>query len=204
MGANLNEVISQRTAVLYVLCLGLVFGGFIGYLSSAQQLLQESYELGEAFPLHFALLAFTMGGASLLNSRLVTRWGLQGLVLFSLGAHSLASAIFLILFTWQTESPAYSAVVVYLATVLFFTGLLFANLNALAMTPFGHIAGIAASFVGTVSTLIAVVIGIFIGRLFDGTILPLVSGMLICAGGAFVLSLIPMVISRSALKSELG
>jgi len=60
--------------------------------------------------------------------------------------------------------------------VFFFMGILFGNLNALAMEPLGHIAGIGAAVVGSVSTLIAVVFGVLVAAAYDGTILPLVIG----------------------------
>ena len=52
-------------------------------------------------------------------------------------------------------------------------GLLFGNLNALAMEPLGHIAGIGAAVVGSLSTLISVPLGTLVGQMFDGTVLPL-------------------------------
>ena len=62
----------------------------------------------------------------------------------------------------------------YLMLVFFFVGLLFGNLNALAMEPLGHMAGIGASAVGTVTTLMAVSLGASVGLLYDGTVLALV------------------------------
>jgi DHA1 family bicyclomycin/chloramphenicol resistance-like MFS transporter len=61
------------------------------------------------------------------------------------------------------------------------------NLNALAMEPMGHRAGMAASVVGSVSTVLAVAIAAPVGQLFDGTALPLTTGVLVCVSAAFVL-----------------
>jgi DHA1 family bicyclomycin/chloramphenicol resistance-like MFS transporter len=58
-------------------------------------------------------------------------------------------------------------------------GILFGNLNALAMEPLGHIAGIAASVVGTLTMFMAFVFGTLIGQGYDGTLLPLVAGFAI-------------------------
>ncbi|MFT5007287.1 MAG: DHA1 family bicyclomycin/chloramphenicol resistance-like MFS transporter, partial [Paracoccaceae bacterium] len=63
------------------------------------------------------------------------------------------------------------------------------NLNALAMEPMGHIAGMASSIVGALSTLGGVLIAIPIGLAFDGTALPLALGYLICIGISFLLML---------------
>ena len=64
----------------------------------------------------------------------------------------------------------------YLALIFFCLGIMFGNLNALAMKQMGHIAGIAASVIGTLSWVITVVFGTLIGQSYDGTLLPLVGG----------------------------
>ena len=52
-------------------------------------------------------------------------------------------------------------------------------LNALAMEPLGHIAGIAAALIGSVATFISLPSGILVAQLFDGTVVPLVAGFAI-------------------------
>ena len=74
---GLKEVVTHRTSMTYTATAGMVFGAFLGYLSSAQQILQIQYGLGERFPLYFALLALSIGGASLFNARLVMRFGMH-------------------------------------------------------------------------------------------------------------------------------
>jgi DHA1 family bicyclomycin/chloramphenicol resistance-like MFS transporter len=64
----------------------------------------------------------------------------------------------------------------YLLVVFFFVGILFGNLNALAMEPLGSVAGLGAAVVGSLSTLISVVLGVAIANAYDGTIMPLISG----------------------------
>lgn len=61
----------------------------------------------------------------------------------------------------------------------FCLGILFGNLNAVAMEPLGHIAGIGASVVGALGSLISSPLSAFIGRQYDGTTLPLASGFLV-------------------------
>jgi DHA1 family bicyclomycin/chloramphenicol resistance-like MFS transporter len=66
-------------------------------------------------------------------------------------------------------------------SVFFMAGLTFGNLNALALQPMGHIAGMAASVVGALSTVGSVIIAAPIGLAFDGTIVPLTVGTLVCS-----------------------
>ena len=65
---------------------------------------------------------------------------------------------------------------VYMMLAFFCTGILFGNLNSLAMEPLGHIAGVGAAVVGSLSLIIAALLGAFIGQQYNGTILPLVGG----------------------------
>ena len=64
----------------------------------------------------------------------------------------------------------------YLMVAFFCIGMLFANFNALAMEPLGHIAGVGAAVVGSLTTLISMTLGAAIGQAYDGTVLPLVAG----------------------------
>lgn len=74
-----REVFSNRVSLGHTLCAGLVSGAFLGYLNSAQQILQEQYGLGTRFPLYFGAIALALGGASYSNSRLVMRFGMRSL-----------------------------------------------------------------------------------------------------------------------------
>ena len=47
------------------------------------------------------------------------------------------------------------------------------------MEPLGHIAGIGAATIGSLSTFTALSIGMLIGQCYDGTVLPLVTGFLV-------------------------
>ena len=44
------------------------------------------------------------------------------------------------------------------------------------MEQLGHIAGVAAAVVGSLATLISLLLGTVIGQAYDGTVLPLVAG----------------------------
>ena len=65
---------------------------------------------------------------------------------------------------------------VLVSAVFFCAGILFGNLNALAMEPLGHIAGVAAGVVGSLTWLLAILLATAIGQQFDGTVVPLAAG----------------------------
>jgi DHA1 family bicyclomycin/chloramphenicol resistance-like MFS transporter len=180
-----REVLRARPALGYSIAAGLVVGAFVGYLNTAQQVFQEQYRLGRLFPLYFALLATALGMASLLNARLVMRFGMKPLARWALSAIAGLSIGFLPIAYLSSGHPPLWALVAYLLAVFFFQGTLYGNMTALAMEPLGHVAGVGAAVVGALSLFIAALGGTLIGRAYDGTILPLVVGF----GGLAVASL---------------
>ncbi len=181
-----REILRTRIALGYTVTAGLVSSAHLGYLNSAQQVFQEQYTLGELFPLFFAVTAFSIGLASFLNARLVVRFGMRLLVRWALLViFGLSIAIFGVALLSAGQPPLW-LFMVYLMLVFFCIGILFGNMNALAMEPLGHIAGIGAAVVGSLSTLISVMLGTMIGRSYNGTILPLVAGIAILTGLALV------------------
>jgi DHA1 family bicyclomycin/chloramphenicol resistance-like MFS transporter len=52
----------------------------------------------------------------------------------------------------------------------------------------GHIAGVAAAVVGSLSSLVAVSAGTPIGQLYDGTVLPLVAGFVLTEIAALIIT----------------
>ncbi len=176
IGRAIRETCTNRTAFGYTIAAGLAFGALVGYLTSVPQILQIQYGLGSKFPLYFAVLALAIGGASWANSRLVMRFGMQrlsGLAVATLSALSLA--FFAIAWT-AAGHPPLAALMAYLIAAFFCLGILFGNFNALAMEPLGHIAGVAASVIGSLTTFISLSLGTAIGQAYDGTVLPLVGG----------------------------
>ncbi|MBF2759600.1 MAG: MFS transporter [Ectothiorhodospiraceae bacterium AqS1] len=169
----LREFFRAKVALGYTLVTGFVFSPFVVYLSTAQQIFQEVYDTGLLFSLYFGILALALGGASLVNSKLVGRYGMQRICLIST-----ASIVVISLIGWIGGAGFGGAIPLWLfmiwMTIIFsLVGLLFGNLGALAMQPLGHIAGIGSAIVASLSTLISVVLGGLAARAFDGDILVL-------------------------------
>lgn len=78
--------------------------------------------------------------------------------------------------------PARWVFMAYLMLSFFCVGVLFGNLNSLAMEPLGQMAGMGAAVVGALSTLISTFLGTLIGQSYNGTILPLVIGLAVLDG----------------------
>jgi DHA1 family bicyclomycin/chloramphenicol resistance-like MFS transporter len=173
---GIGETLRHPVARSYMIANGLVSGAFIGYLASAQQILELQYGLGPRFPLYFALLALSIGAASLVNARLVVALGMRRLTLAALTSIVAISALFAIYALACRGTPPFGLFLPYMLVVFFFFGILFGNFSALAMEPMGHIAGIAAAVTGSFTTLLSMAMGTVIARAYDGTVLPLVGG----------------------------
>ena len=114
--------------------------------------------------------------ASVINGRLVVRFGMRNLSKWALRSACILSLAFLLVAWLLGGHPPLWAFVAFMMMLFFFNGLLFGNYNALAMEPMGHIAGVAAAVIGSLSSLVAVGSGTPIGQLYDGTVIPLVAG----------------------------
>jgi len=169
-------VIRCRPTVVYTLVSGCVSGAFLSYLNTSQQIFQVQYGLGRQFPLYFAILAVSVGLASLLNGRLVMRIGMHALANRALLLMTALSWLFLAIAWLFDGHPPLWLFMSNCFTLFFCIGILFGNLNSIAMEPLGHVAGTAASVIGSTTTLLATGLGFLIGRAYDGSLLPVALG----------------------------
>jgi len=182
----MREVLTNRLSLGCTLCMGLVFASFLAFLSSAQQILGEAYELGEWFPVTFSCLATVVGFVSAINSKLVLRHGMQRLAFIGVCVIIGASLCFA-LWSFVLGMPPLPVALLWLAFCVGSIGIVFGNLNAMAMEPLGHIAGVGAAVVGALSSLVSVTVGSQIARSYDGTALPIALGYMVCGGCALLM-----------------
>ncbi|MFN7223551.1 MAG: multidrug effflux MFS transporter [Paracoccaceae bacterium] len=185
--AALKEVLSLRSIRLSILAQTLGFAALFGTLSSTQQLFDQTYARGESFPLYFALIALVSGTSSLLNASLVMKLGMRRLVRVAFATQMLVSSGFVLAFglTLWPESLEFYAYLVWTIGVFFMVGMTIGNLNAMALEPVGHIAGMAASVVGALSTVFSVLLAAPVGLAYNGTPLPLMIGVTLFSGLAY-------------------
>jgi len=125
------------------------------------------------------------GVASLLNSQLVEKWGMHFISNRAVLGIISSSALFLGLHAvcdiqlWMF--------MIYAAILFFAFGLIFGNVNAMAMEPMGHVAGIASAIIGSVSSIISMVIGTLIGQMYNNTLIPVTVGFLTMTSVALLL-----------------
>ena len=171
-------VCRSRAALGYSLAIGTMFGAFIGFLSSIQQIFHDVFSVGKWFPYLFGLLAVFLGVASFLNSRIVMRFGMQKIVRLAMACSPVVSLMYLLI-CLLVNDPGLIAFMVWGALCFFGVGLCVGNINALAMEPLGEIAGLGAAVVGFFTSSVAVLVGIPLGRAYDGTQIPLIAGFIV-------------------------
>ncbi|ABY34525.1 MAG TPA: Bcr/CflA family drug resistance efflux transporter [Chloroflexus aurantiacus] len=183
----LREVLANATTLGYTLMAGAVSAILQAYLNSSQQIFQQQYGLGALFPLFFAINALAIGLASFVNGRLVMRYGMRPLVKIALFALCSIALLFVGIALITAGQPPLWKLMAYLIPCFFCLGILFGNMNALAMEPLGHIAGVGSAVVGSLSTFVAIPLGAVIGQAYNGTVTPLAMGFAVLAFSALVL-----------------
>jgi len=176
---GIKELSKYPRTIGFTIISGFITGSFIVYLSSAQQIFHNQYNMANDFPMIFAGLSITILLATFLNGTFVIRFGMEKLVTLALFGFILSSLLFVLLFSGKSNPPAW-VLIVFFAVQFFTIGFLFGNLRALAMQPIGHIAGIGAAITGFISTSMAIPISTFIGKNIETTALPLFVGFFIC------------------------
>ncbi|PLX74624.1 MAG: MFS transporter [Azoarcus sp.] len=169
--------LTTRTSVGYMLALGLVVGGHMSFITSAQQIFVDVFDVGRSFTLLFAAVAVAMAVAAFTNSRLVHRFGMRRLSLTGLVTLIVLNVIHLGLALSGNETLL--AFMLLQGGSVFVFGFLASNLNTLAMEPLGHVAGTASSMIGFFSTVTGALIGLMVGHLFNGSVSPLVGAYVV-------------------------
>lgn len=187
--AAMREVLGTRVAQLSILMQALLFAALFATLSQIQFLFDQTYGRGDSFPLWFAGIALAAGSASFLNAQLVLRLGMRRLIKLALTAQALVSGTIaaLVLTGAVPDSAGFAVFLMWVTGVFFMVGFTLGNINAIAMEPLGHIAGMAASMIAALATVAGVVLAVPLGLAFDGSMGPLAAGVSLLAALALAI-----------------
>jgi DHA1 family bicyclomycin/chloramphenicol resistance-like MFS transporter len=180
-------ILSNKLVMFYTLSSGTIFGGFLAYISSSQTLFQDIYNTGELFPMYFAMLAFSIGLASFINGNLVMRLGMRKLCTWAMIGWLVFSSVLTTLCLVYDGIPPLWQFVSVMFCAFFCIGILFGNINAMAMQPLGEMAGLGAAIIGSLSSIISVPAAIFVSSFIDSSITPVALGFLGFGSVSFVL-----------------
>ncbi len=192
---NALRILSSPRVTLLIIATGLVFGAQLLYLSTAADLFFEAYGVAETFPHYFAALALAMGLASFINARLVHRLGT--VTMARIGFICLTTVSLLMLVATFVEGGAlpFVAFLSLLFLAFFAIGILFGNLNAMAMQTLGNVAGFGASLIASGSSLVATAFAVGFGSFYSANTIYLGVGFF--AAGLSSLTLAEVAIRRN-------
>ncbi|TLP64581.1 multidrug effflux MFS transporter [Parasedimentitalea maritima] len=186
----IREMFAHPAVRISIFVQTLCMAALFTMLTMVQPVYDVIFDRADSFPFWFGFVALMSGSASLINAAVVVKVGMRRMVTWSLASQILFSTA--VLFLSNTNLPdtfQFGLFVAWQTSLFFMVGLTLGNLNAMAMEPMGHIAGMAASVIGAISTVLAAVIAAPIGLFFDGSLLPLTSGILTMIIVAYLLML---------------
>ncbi|GLQ34305.1 MFS transporter [Amylibacter marinus] len=188
---NTIEVLSHRRVQISLICQSLAYGIVFCYISLAQQVYVVWLDVGTDFPLYFAITSMIALFANALNARLVEKLGMWVISTSALLILFIFSGVYAVLIWGGLISADHLlfSFVFWSCFAFFMNALCFGNLNALAMEPMGHMAGMAAAITGAISTTFSVLIAMFVGWLYNGSGITLVLAVACLSLLAFLASL---------------
>ncbi|MGY0398427.1 MAG: multidrug effflux MFS transporter [Ostreibacterium sp.] len=181
--------LTDKTTLLYLGMISLLFGTLITYIGQAEQILQKDiYKLGGWFPFYFALIVLGMVTASVLNAKFVMRVGMHKIVFIALCLLLVVESIMLIsVVIGGGVIPLWLFIICMILHFLGF-GLMMPNINTLILEPYAYIAGTASALTGTITTTLGVLIAQGISWFFDSTLYSIGIGYLICGVALWLLN----------------
>ncbi|OED38142.1 MFS transporter [Chromatiales bacterium (ex Bugula neritina AB1)] len=179
---NAQKIVRHSSVMVYTVVAGAVLGSQLLYLSVVPTLFFDVYGVTHQFPLYFAILALGVGGAAYSNSKLVQRYGMQAMALTSIKVMTAIAFLLFVICLLTGGKPSLLCFMICGVGLMACIGILFGNLNALAMQYLGRLAGTGASIVASISSAVAVIIAVLLGRYYDGTVYVIAVGYLLCGG----------------------
>jgi DHA1 family bicyclomycin/chloramphenicol resistance-like MFS transporter len=196
---------SALTGYLFLLregnFLGLTFIGSFGissffvYLSSSSFILIDHYKLSPLlYSFFFSLNAAAFFAASQLTGTLSERFGLKRLVRAAVTGYALTMVTLLLIAVSKIDRLDVLVILLFIGNG--FLGLVIPATSVLAMEEYGAFAGTASALMGTLQFATGAICMIVAGFFFDGTPLPMIAGIAICAVITFIITQITLSRSR--------
>ncbi|XCD89638.1 multidrug effflux MFS transporter [Candidatus Liberibacter asiaticus] len=187
---SFSLVFKHRASTLYNIANSLTMGAILGFVNSSQQIYVGIYQLGNLFPIAFAVGGFAMSIASFINSRLVEKFGIRRVSHYSLLIFFMITGSWLLVQITSNHPIHLLIFIAFFFLASFQFGLINSNFSSISMEPFSHLAGTASSIFGFINTVISTILGIIIGQSFNGTTYPITIGFFGIAVSSFICILI--------------
>lgn len=182
---NYVEIITNRNYLGYALAGGLASSAMFAYISGSPFVFMELNGVPpERFGLLFGVNAIGLIAAAQINRWLLTRY--QGLHILNRALAFTACASIILVIVTATGFGGFPAMLIMLFLCIASTGLVGPNATAAAMAPYPQRAGSAAALLGATQFVLGACAGTLVGLLHNGTALPMVAVIALCAVGAYL------------------
>lgn len=184
--ADFWEVFQNPTFLLYAAVGGFASSGLYAYLSGSPFVLQRLFGLSETeYGLAFAFVASSLIIATQLNRVLLNRWDSEEI---SKKASFLqaSAGILLVVITLAGGMNLY-LLLGLICLFLCSQGFIFPNTSALALAPFGRLAGIASALLGCIQMALGALTSASVSYFHNGSTVPMVAVMCVSASIAYLI-----------------
>ena len=180
------RVFANPTFILYAAVGGLASSGLYAYLAGSPFALQNVFGLSESqYGMAFAFIASSLIIATQFNRLLLNRWKSE--TISKKASFFQASAgVLLVLFAALGWMNLY-ILIGFISLFLCAQGFIFPNTSALALAPFGKLAGSASALLGCIQMSLGALTSALVSYFHNETILPMVSVMCISSVAAFII-----------------
>ena len=160
-------VVGNRRTMAFTLVTTLTFSSMASYLGRSQPLIADLYDHEREFPIIFGIIAGVMAVATLANSRLIPRFGLQNMLSGATTALVVFTGVLSLVVIVTDGKPPLVLLCVLLACSMASKGLVMPNANTAAMQPMGAVAGTASSIIGVITSLFGGLLSGIVTRVYD-------------------------------------
>jgi DHA1 family bicyclomycin/chloramphenicol resistance-like MFS transporter len=189
VGEAFAIVLTNRMALFYGLSGVFLFAVIITLVTTSQQIYVDIYGLGALFPLAFGMMGAVSAIASLLCPRVIGKLGMKKTAHGAIVIFIVESALWLAL-SLLDLMPLW-LFLCFVAAIMPMIVANFSPTSALAMEPLGAVAGTASAIFGSAQVVGGALLGAIVAQSFDGTVVPIVAGVLVftlCTLGCFLIA----------------
>jgi MFS transporter, DHA1 family, multidrug resistance protein len=198
---NFFSVLRQPQFLVYALVGGIASSAPFAYIAGSPDVFMNLYRVSEReYGWIFAVLAFAMIGSTQLNHFLLKRFRSEQVIFVTLIYQSLAGLV-LVYGTW---AGWYGKIELIALMFVFLTGqgLTNPNASALSLAPFSRLAGSASALMGSFRMGMGGLTSAAVSLLHNGTPVPMVGVMTLCAVGGLVVLLIGRRVTHYGAREE--
>jgi DHA1 family bicyclomycin/chloramphenicol resistance-like MFS transporter len=198
---NFLAVLRQPQFLVYAVAGGIASSAPFAYIAGSPDVFMNLYKVSEReYGWIFAILAFAMIGSTQLNHFLLKRYKSEQVIFVTLIYQTITG----LLLTYGTWAGWYGKIELIALMFIFLTGqgLTNPNASALSLAPFSRLAGSASALMGSLRMGMGGLTSAAVSLLHNGTALPMVGVMTMCAAGGLVVLLLGHLRTHYRVREE--